>query len=114
MVRRDENEIKILNRCPVPRDGFPSGKLRLITGWLDDRHVRNRLFPRLVLLIISLRRNSATRARHRHSVYRPGRESKSWNLDSFVLRVQCVCDRVHNVLGHVRIDLAGQLDETYV
>ena len=35
-------------------------------------------------------------------------------LDSFVSRVQCVCDRVHNVLGHVRIDLAGQLDETYV
>src|SRR5262249_49598331 len=40
MVRRDENEIKILNRCPVPRDGFPSNKLRVITGWFDDRHVR--------------------------------------------------------------------------
>ena len=114
MVRRDENEIKILNRCPVPRDGLPSGKLRLITGWLDDRHVRNRLFPRLVLLIISLRRNSATRARHRHSLIGQAENQNPGTLDSFVMRVQCVCDRVHNVLGHMRIDLAGQLDETYV
>ena len=33
-------------------------------------------------------------------------------LAKFVVGIECIRDRVHNVLGHPCIDLAGQLDET--
>src|SRR5437667_5360734 len=73
---------------------------------------RNRPPLRLVLPTTSSTHNWATRAHHRRSAIGQTQNQNLGAVDGLASRVERICDRAHNMLGHARIDLAGQLNET--
>src|SRR5947208_7907125 len=114
MVRRDKHKIERRYRCTVPLDGFFSRKLRVFASWFNHRNIwivighlcasfcqqlHQRITGRLAL-IIDVRLIGQTQNQNLGAV------------DGLASRVERICDRAHNMLGHARIDLAGQLNET--
>src|SRR4030095_15392453 len=114
MVRCDKHKIKRRYCRAVPFDGFSSGELWVFAGWFNHWNVRivigyigasfcqqlHQCVTGRFALVIDIRLISQTYNQN------PG------TFDGLALGVESVRDHAHDVLGHSRIDLASQFNET--